>query len=128
MDPETSADLAPEVIAVPQEPFLVSLLDILEKVIAGEELAHSEEFRNYLQQVRVKDDLDSVLSVDSDGVWVRPVKNLQQERLIAILSALYSAFNRGQAEVSDSDERVFHARILEYASSGIYGGVKGASP
>jgi hypothetical protein len=129
--PEKLTEETPSVkqnVPIPEIPFSMTrselpigttvetLCHLLCEVESSGKVPFSKEFGFYLTSVREDESLDSLL-VDEQGKPVlRAVADPSKDFLLALLSALYSFFNRTLERVEDRHEREFHRTLVAYAT------------
>ncbi len=103
------------------QPLLTAFLE-LEDVHS---VPHAPRFLEFLSALEFAAEPSPTLEVRSDGrVFLgrncRTALSEDKGRWM-LLSALYSAFNRWQTDVTDLDEKVFHTRLLRRSLQGLQG-------
>ncbi|MCA9776856.1 MAG: hypothetical protein KC800_09075, partial [Candidatus Eremiobacteraeota bacterium] len=98
-----------------QGPTLKRLAELLQQLQSVESVPFVREFEFFLSGVREVEVAESLLKAEGGKPVLRRLEDPTREQLLAVLSALYTFFNRTLEGVEDSHERVFHQALVRHA-------------
>ena len=98
-----------------QGPTLERLAQLLQELQSAESVPFVREFEFFLSGVREVERAETYLRAEEGKPVLRRLENPTKEQLLAVLSALYTFFNRTLEVVEDSHERAFHQALVRHA-------------
>lgn len=101
--------------ATPSGPTVTMLGELLSTFLNEYSVPFPREFEFFLTTIREVEKLESALREENGKLLVRRLENPNRDQLLALLSAVYTYFNRSLENVEDSHERDFHQALVQFA-------------